>query len=221
MRRLRRSLIAALPAVLVLAAPAPAQTRTGGAYATTGPVTLVATPKGLVGKHKLFRGSVSRRAAGREVAIQRYDELSRQWTTVARATAGERGAFRARWRADRSGDLRFRALPEGTGARAAASAPEVEVTLFRPSRATWYGPGFYGNRTACGQRMSRTLVGVAHKTIRCGTRIEIYYRGRTVVAPVVDRGPYANHASWDLTAATAERLGFTGTDTVGVLHAKR
>ena len=221
MRRIRRSLIAALPAALVLAAPAPAQTRTGGAYATDGPVTLVTTPRGLVGKHKVFKGSVDRKDAGRTVAVQRYDALSRQWTTVARATAGERGGFKARWKADRAGDLTVRALLEGTSARAAAAAPEIDITLYRAQRATWYGPGFYGNQTACGQRMSRTLIGVAHKTIKCGTRIELYYKGRTIVAPVVDRGPYANHAVWDLTSATAERLGFTGTDNVGALHARR
>ena len=55
---------------------------------------------------------------------------------------------------------------------------------------TWYGPGFYGNRTACGQRYSRNIVGVAHRTLPCGTLIQFRWRGKTAVAPVIDRGPY-------------------------------
>jgi hypothetical protein len=55
---------------------------------------------------------------------------------------------------------------------------------------TWYGPGFYGNRTACGQRYTRYVVGVAHRTLPCGTMVQFRWHGRTAVAPVIDRGPY-------------------------------
>ena len=55
---------------------------------------------------------------------------------------------------------------------------------------TWYGPGFYGRRTACGQRYSRYVVGVAHRTLPCGTLVQFQWHGRTAVAPVIDRGPY-------------------------------
>ena len=56
--------------------------------------------------------------------------------------------------------------------------------------ATWYGPGFYGRRTACGVKMSRTLLGVAHKTLPCGTQVAVLYKGRRITVPVVDRGPF-------------------------------
>jgi hypothetical protein len=72
--------------------------------------------------------------------------------------------------------------------------------------ATWYGPGFYGNRTACGHRYSRWLRGIAHRTLPCGTRVEIRWHGRRVVTRVVDRGPYPRHRRWsdiDLTARTS------------------
>jgi rare lipoprotein A (peptidoglycan hydrolase) len=59
-------------------------------------------------------------------------------------------------------------------------------------------------------------MGVAHRTLPCGTRVEIYYRGRSVTVPVVDRGPYTS-ASWDLTQAAAQALGFDGRDWIGVL----
>ena len=92
----------ALAAAAVLPANASAQDP-GGASAQTGPVTLVTPPQGLVGRAKVFSGSAGRAAAGRTVAIERYDELSRQWTLLTRAPIGEQGGFRARWKADRPG----------------------------------------------------------------------------------------------------------------------
>jgi hypothetical protein len=71
---------------------------------------------------------------------------------------------------------------------------------------TWYGPGFYGNRTACGVRYGRYMRGVAHRTLPCGTMIKLRWRGLTTRVPVVDRGPYAGrHIVFDLTAAVACR----------------
>ncbi len=69
--------------------------------------------------------------------------------------------------------------------------------------ATWYGPGFYGNRTACGQKLTRHLAGVAHRTLPCGTRIRIRFRHHVVTVPVVDRGPYGVPWHLDMTAYTA------------------
>jgi len=69
---------------------------------------------------------------------------------------------------------------------------------------TWYGPGFYNNRTACGQRYTRTIIGVAHRTLPCGTLIQFRWHGMTAVAPVIDRGPYAGPAFvFDFSAALA------------------
>jgi hypothetical protein len=72
---------------------------------------------------------------------------------------------------------------------------------------TWYGPGFYGNRTACGQRYTRTINGDAHRTLPCGSLIEFRWHGITAVAPVIDRGPYASSAYvFDWSAALACRV---------------
>lgn len=101
--------------------------------------------------------------------------------------------------------------------RAAAATPTIETTVYRASIATHFGPGFYGSRTACGTILTRQTVGVAHKTLPCGTVLEFYYRGRTVRAPVVDRGPYANNAAWDLTMPASRALGFSGKDYVGAM----
>ncbi len=85
-------------------------------------------------------------------------------------------------------------------------------------KASWYGPGFWGNHTACGQVLKRKTVGVAHRTLPCGTKVTFGYRGRFIRTRVIDRGPFVKHAryerDWDLTQALAEKLGFEGVDHV-------
>jgi rare lipoprotein A len=91
------------------------------------------------------------------------------------------------------------------------------VTVYKPGIATWYGPGFYGKRTACGERLTRTLLGVANRHLQCGTSVAVSYRGHSIVVPVIDRGPFAHNAQWDLTGAAAKRLGMTMTSRIGAL----
>ena len=67
------------------------------------------------------------------------------------------------------------------------------------------------------QRLTRATLGVASRTLRCGTRVAVFYQGRELTVPVIDRGPFANDASWDLTMATARALGVQETVTVGTL----
>lgn len=101
------------------------------------------------------------------------------------------------------------------------SSPPLTVEVFQTSLATLYGPGFYGRKTACGQTLHRNTIGVASRTARCGARVAILYRGRVMSVPVIDRGPYANGAAWDLTMATAHALGIPGTATIGALTLRR
>jgi rare lipoprotein A (peptidoglycan hydrolase) len=79
---------------------------------------------------------------------------------------------------------------------------------------SWYGPDFYGRRTACGYAMTKTLLGVAHRTLPCGTRITFRNpaNGRTLTLPVVDRGPYVSGRDWDLTGGACLALNhcYTG-----------
>jgi rare lipoprotein A (peptidoglycan hydrolase) len=82
------------------------------------------------------------------------------------------------------------------------------ASRMRNNLATWYGPGFYGRRTACGKTLKKTTIGVAHKKLPCGTRVTFAYMGRWVRAKVIDRGPYNGDYKWDLTRKTAKRLGF-------------
>jgi Lytic transglycolase len=84
----------------------------------------------------------------------------------------------------------------------------------RDGNVSWYGPGFYGKRTACGLAMTETLRGVAHRTLPCGTKITFRNpaNGRTVTTTVVDRGPYVAGRQWDLTGGLCLALGhcYTG-----------
>ena len=110
-------------------------------------------------------------------------------------------------------------------ARASSWMPHIGRTIV-PTRvnqlgsqlATWYGPGFFGHGTACGGTLTPSTIGVANKTLPCGTRITIRYHGRTVVAPVIDRGPYVSGRDYDLTEAVRNKLGFGGVGTVWTNH---
>lgn len=73
---------------------------------------------------------------------------------------------------------------------------------------SWYGPGFYGNRTACGLRYTRELMGVAHRTLPCGTKVTFRNpaNGAVATVPVIDRGPYVAGRQWDLSAGLCLHL---------------
>ena len=105
-----------------------------------------------------------------------------------------------------------------TAATAPSSAPTSTSTPTSPTPkvpktalATWFGPGFYGQHTACGQTLTPATVGVANRKLPCGTLVKVTYHGQGLTVPVVDRGPYANGADWDLTAAAAQSLGIEET----------
>jgi rare lipoprotein A len=229
-------------AALLLAAPAsaPADGTPGGAQApepvppapaagvvsVAGPVAVTARADTLLGTVARFRGSARRRDAGRRVVVQRFDAGTASWMPAARTVVGPRGGFVARWRTDRSGRIRVRAVlrgrraaPARTGAPAPATtaSSELDVTVYRPAFATWYGPGLFGHQTACGQPLAPGTLGVAHRRLPCGTPVALFYGGRTLIVPVIDRGPFDGAAEWDLTQATAQSLGMSASDTVGAV----
>jgi rare lipoprotein A (peptidoglycan hydrolase) len=107
----------------------------------------------------------------------------------------------------------------GASATAPAAQPDqsaqAQTAQYKRAKATWYGPGLYGNQLACGGRLKPHTLGVAHKSLPCGTNVALKYRGRTVVVPVIDRGPYAHGVAYDLTEATARKLGMTQTVHLG------
>ncbi len=212
------ALAAVVPATADAQAPGPLS---GGAPA---PVSAPASPfalsgggNALLGRKVRFRGAVEQRLAGRTVVVQYLDSATQTWTRQARATVQPDGSFIARWRARRTGQFQLRAVVRGEASSASVS-PELPLTVYRGAVATWYGPGFYGNTTACGIELTRQLVGVAHRSLPCGTNVAVRYGSRTLVVPVVDRGPFGSEARWDFTAAAAQQLGFTHTDRIGAVR---
>ena len=68
---------------------------------------------------------------------------------------------------------------------------------------SWYGPGFFGSGTACGQTYTREILGVAHRSLPCGTLVTFRNpaNGRQITVPVIDRGPYVAGRTWDMSRA--------------------
>ena len=208
-RPLKAMLLAArLAGALACAAAAGAQAPTGA--------SLAADPGALRGHVMRLRGVLPDVAPGETVQIQRLDP-ARGWVAEASGAAGAGGAFVVRWRPRVVGRFTVRAVAAGAAARAATAAPTAPVTVYRPAVATWYGPGLYGHHTACGQVLSHRIMGVAHRTLPCGTPVELELGGRTITVPVIDRGPFSNGARYDLTSAAAQALGLTQTATIGVV----
>jgi peptidoglycan hydrolase-like protein with peptidoglycan-binding domain len=75
----------------------------------------------------------------------------------------------------RVGPLTTQALASGWGLRTAS----------------YYGPGLWGNRTACGQTLWRHTRGLAHRSLPCGTPVAVYANGRIALFRVIDRGPHS------------------------------
>ena len=90
----------------------------------------------------------------------------------------------------------------------------LSAKRFRAALASFYDD--YGLPVACGGVLGRNQIGVAHKTLPCGTRLTIRYRGRTINARVIDRGPYIAGREFDLTGAAARALHFDGVATIWV-----
>ena len=222
--------MAALAAVLVML-PAMAAASDGGTgsnsgggatYGQTAPadaeISLTVASGAWLGRATRIRGR-SADLAGRTVAIERRRSRRSEWVPVGSVRVGDDGRFATRWTPSSVGRYQLRAVPgsastAGSGNDGSASRVK-RLIVYQEVTSTWYGPGFYGNKTACGQRLYTTTLGVAHRSLPCGTEVALRANGRSIVVPVIDRGPYANGATYDLTRATAERLGVMHTAHIG------
>lgn len=214
----------------------------GGTLNASGDgISVTVAAAGTQGHPLTINGQAPVGNAGGLIDIQAVRVGRTNWTRVATATVATNGSFDARWTPSSNGQMTLRAVlaPEVTndaatgssgasgltgsgGGSAAAATSELStsaltIPIFKNAVATIYGPGFWGHRTACGQRLTRATLGVASRTLRCGTEVAVLYEGRELTVPVIDRGPFANHASWDLTLATAKALGIRQTAMIGTL----
>jgi rare lipoprotein A len=97
---------------------------------------------------------------------------------------------------------------------AGSAGSDIAFSPMQTAGATWYGPGFYGHQTACGQVLRPNTIGVAHRSLPCGTTVKFAYHGHSLITTVVDRGPYTKGNAWDLTNGAREALGFEGSGQV-------
>lgn len=162
----------------------------------------------------VVRGAVSPHTSGQAVALQAYRKSG--WRTIEEDTTGAKGRYVLRWRPKGVGSTKMRLAFAGTATHTSASRRIGYANVYRSAMASWYGPGLYGNKLGCGGRLSPGTVGVAHKRLPCGSRVVLRYKGRTVRARVIDRGPYVGGREFDLTAATKSKLRFGSTGRIQV-----
>lgn len=110
---------------------------------------------------------------------------------------------------------------EGTGLEESAPAPVMplpiapepnsapRVLAVKTGQASWYGPGFYGGRTASGERLTRGTLTAAHRNLPFGTKVRVtnLWNGRSAVVRINDRGPFHGNRLIDLSHGAADALG--------------
>ncbi len=215
-----------LAAINTAPAGAAGQSTTGGTEA--GPARPVTAHEGRVrtgvsvlarrthvraGRSARVAGRVRPAVPGRLVVLQRV--RGHRWVTIARTRTGQRGRYvlRYRTRVSVSAPLRVRVAGGSGATRRTRRIGRLEA--FRPALASWYGEG---QALACGGHLTPGMMGVAHKSLPCGTKVTIRYRGRQVRVPVVDRGPYSGAREFDLGPGVRAALRFDGVGTVQVAH---
>ena len=159
--------------------------------------------------------------AGREIEIHgrvapagQRDVVVEVGGRTERTRTDKEGRFDINWKAPAAGKYRVRATAKRNREASGSRDSGGRVTAYRYAQASWYGPGLYGNRTACGQTLTSSTRGVAHKSLPCGTKLSIRHGSKEVHVRVIDRGPYVGGREFDLTEATRNDLGFGSTGSI-------
>lgn len=104
--------------------------------------------------------------------------------------------------------------------REAKAEPHKQATAAKPDRhgfhfssvglASWYGDGFHGRTTANGETFDMNSLTAAHRTLPlpCDVRVTNLANHRSLVVRVNDRGPFVGNRAIDVSAKTAQLLGF-------------
>jgi hypothetical protein len=205
-------------AAALASAPASADSATlsGGGGATFVQQSLSAPAGAFAGRKARVNGHIDNFAGPVSITARRGKKGD--FLPVGTANTDADGDFSITWKPPKSGLYNFRIAPLTDAATTSATtASSGSLAVYRRQKATWYGPESYGSRTACGVKLTRRTLGVAHKKLPCGTRVEFFLRGKRIIVPVIDRGPYANGATWDLTLRAMRRLGSSSTEVLGAL----
>lgn len=114
-------------------------------------------------------------------------------------------------------DIPGRPTPQSEPAQVAfAPIPTVKAVL--RGLASWYGPGFHGNRSASGERFNQNALTAAHRSLPFGTMVRVtnLRNGLSVVVRINDRGPFSRGRIIDLSAAAARVIGLTSSGVASV-----
>jgi rare lipoprotein A (peptidoglycan hydrolase) len=106
----------------------------------------------------------------------------------------------------------------GCGSLRHAELAEARPGVTQIGTASWYGPGFHGNRTSSGEIYDQYELTAAHRTFPLGTRVSVtnLQNGREVEVRINDRGPFVKERTIDLSYAAARSLDMLGPGTAPV-----
>jgi rare lipoprotein A (peptidoglycan hydrolase) len=165
------------------------------------------------GRTARIAGRVRPAASGRLVVLQR--RAHRRWVTIDRARTRSGGRYTLRYRTRDAISAALRVRVAGGRHVTGRTRGVGRLEAFRSALASWYGEG---QALACGGHLTPGMMGVAHKSLPCGTKITIRYHGRQVRVRVVDRGPYSGGREFDLGPGVRSALHFDGVGTVQVAY---
>jgi rare lipoprotein A len=101
---------------------------------------------------------------------------------------------------------------------ATAVKPAAKPKPVNIGKASWYGPGFGGKKTASGETFDDDKLTAAHKTLPLGSAAKVtnLSNGKSVKVEINDRGPYAGNRIIDLSRAAAHAIGMIDDGVVDV-----
>jgi rare lipoprotein A (peptidoglycan hydrolase) len=110
---------------------------------------------------------------------------------------------------EHANELASRRRIVGVRRKAGVTAQQHKVLKVIHTRATWYGPGFHGRRTASGERFNQNAMTLASRHLPFGTRVRVINprTGKSAIARVNDRGPFRSGYTADLSKGLAFRIG--------------
>ena len=99
-----------------------------------------------------------------------------------------------------------------------AQAEHAKIIYAQKGKASWYGPGFHGRKTASGERFNQHALTAAHRRLPLGTRATVVNmaNGKSIEVEINDRGPYVPGRILDVSKEVAERLGMRKAGTAPV-----
>jgi rare lipoprotein A len=162
-----------------------------------------------IGKAVAVTGRVVASAPDRH-AVRLQMRKTSGWVTLDRGRTRPNGRFVLKDRRHVAGSTKLRVLAPGHSTARRAVKTVGRLNVYRDAHASWYGPGLYGNPLGCGGTLNAGTLGVANKSLPCGTKVTLRHGSKSVRVRVIDRGPYVAGREYDLTAATAQRIGFSG-----------